>query len=87
MPEISRFFGIIIRMYGSDHSPPHFHAFYGEHEALIAIETGELLGGRLPARLLKLVEAWWVIHQTELQQNWLTLAGPNKTFETIKPLQ
>jgi hypothetical protein len=52
MPEISRFFGIIIRMYFNDHLPPHFHAHYGEHQVEITIETLEILKGKLPNRVL-----------------------------------
>ena len=48
MPEISRFFGIVIQMFWTDHAPPHFHALYGEHEALIAIDTLEVIRGSLP---------------------------------------
>lgn len=54
MPEISRFYGIIIRMYFDDHAPPHFHAYYGEHEALIDLNTLAVLYGKLPARALGL---------------------------------
>ena len=50
MPEISRFFGIIIRMYFDDHDPPHFHAIYGDDEAQIGIDPIKLLRGELPAR-------------------------------------
>ena len=49
MPTISWFYGIAIRMFVVDHPPPHFHAAYGEHEATVSIETGEVLEGRLPA--------------------------------------
>ncbi|MGB5742992.1 MAG: DUF4160 domain-containing protein [Sedimenticolaceae bacterium] len=52
MPEISRFLGIIIAMYYNDHTPAHFHAMYGECDAIIAIENGELIAGRLPPRVL-----------------------------------
>ena len=55
MPEISRFFGIVIQMYYNDHAPPHFHARYGGHKALIAIETLAVLNGHLPPRTLGLV--------------------------------
>jgi hypothetical protein len=48
MPELSRFYGIIIRMFWEDHSPPHFHAIYGNHEALVDIRTSELIAGSLP---------------------------------------
>ncbi len=50
MPEISRFLGIIIAMYYNDHEPAHFHARYGDYETVIAIDTGEVVEGRLPAR-------------------------------------
>jgi len=58
MPQISHFFGIAIYMYYSDHAPPHFHAEYGEDEAVYAIETLELLRGRLPRRAHSLVVEW-----------------------------
>jgi hypothetical protein len=51
MPEISRFFGIVIKMYLEDHPPPHFHAEYGEHEALLDIHALVVIGGRLPPRV------------------------------------
>lgn len=54
MPEISRFYGIVIRMYGLDHAPPHVHAVYGEHEALIGIEDVEVIRGTLPTRARRL---------------------------------
>lgn len=57
MPEVSRFYGIVIRMYFADHAPPHFHAEYAEHEARIAIETLGLLC-QLPPRALGLVAEW-----------------------------
>lgn len=50
MPEISRFLGIVIAMFYNDHNPPHFHAKYGDFKAVIAIETGEVIEGRLPPR-------------------------------------
>jgi len=58
MPEISRFFGIIITMNYSDHAPPHFHARYGGDQAIIAIERLRVLGGRLSPRVMGLVDAW-----------------------------
>lgn len=54
LPEISRFLGIIIVMYYNDHAPPHFHARYGDFEAVIAIDSGEVVEGRLPPRVLGL---------------------------------
>lgn len=67
---ISRFLGIVIRMYFDDHAPPHFHAFYGEAEALIRIEPLAVLAGRLPPRVLALVVEWATLHQDELVTNW-----------------
>lgn len=70
MPEISRFYGIVIRMYFSDHDPPHFHAQYAEQRAVISIETLAVIGGRLPPRALGLVAEWTALHQEELRQAW-----------------
>jgi len=70
MPEISRFYGIVIRMSFADHAPPHFHAEYAEHEARIAIETLGVLSGQLPPRALGLVAEWATIHQDELHSVW-----------------
>jgi len=70
MPEISRFLGVIIRMYFNDHNPPHFHVEYNEFEASVLIETLGILEGRLPARVLSLAVEWASLHQTELMQNW-----------------
>lgn len=56
MPEISRFFGIIITMYHNDHPPPHFHAKYAEHKAKIAIASGQVIAGAMPRRALDLIE-------------------------------
>jgi hypothetical protein len=60
MPELTRFFGIIIYMSWRDHNPPHFHACYGEHEALISL-SGKVIGGSLPRRALSLVFEWLAI--------------------------
>ena len=76
MPEISRFFGIIIRMFVeplSPHHRPHFHAYYQDYVAVIAIDTIELIGGSLPGRQQRLVEAWAEIHQPELLEDWKLL--------------
>ena len=66
MPEISRFYGIVIRMFFDDHEPPHFHAGYAEDEALVTIETQAVIAGRLPPRALGLVAEWTALHQEEL---------------------
>ena len=70
MPELSRFYGIVIKMYFGDHDPPHFHAEYAEDRAVISIETLAIVGGRLPPRALGLVAEWAALHQEELRQAW-----------------
>ena len=70
MPTIAFFYGIAIRMYVRDHPPPHFHAIYGEHEALVAIETGELIEGSLPTNAARLVKQWALARQVQLRENW-----------------
>jgi hypothetical protein len=70
MPELSRFFGISIRMYYDDHHPPHFHSIYGGAEAEIGIDPVALLCGRLPRRAFGMVMEWAVLHQRELLDNW-----------------
>lgn len=86
MPEISRFLGIIIVMYYNDHAPPHFHAKYGSLEALIAIDTGEIIAGQLPPRVLGLVQEWREYHQIELGDDW-RLARERKALKPIDPLE
>jgi len=63
MPEVSRFYGIIIRMYFDEHNPPHFHAAYGNNEAQIGINPIAVIEGRLPGRALSLVIEWAAQHQ------------------------
>ena len=70
MPEVSRFFGIIIRMFYSDHEPAHFHAIYGEYEALIEIDTLIVFRGSLPRRAAALVLEWAALHRSELRDDW-----------------
>ena len=70
MPEVSRFFGIVIRFYYNDHEPAHFHAAYGEHEALFEIDSLSVLRGELPRRALAMVLEWAVLHRVELRMNW-----------------
>jgi len=82
MPEISRFFGIIVYMFFNDHNPPHFKVKYGEFEANILINNGNVLDGDFPVSKLKLVQAWAEIHKDELSVMW-----KSKEFHKIKPLQ
>ena len=70
MPTISWFYGIAIRMYVKDHPPPHFHAIYGEFEANVAIESGEVIEGRLPKAAARLVKDWALLNRTALMNNW-----------------
>jgi hypothetical protein len=70
MPEVSRFYGIAVRFYYRDHPPTHFHAIYGEYEALIEIETGAVYRGRLPKTAYDLVNTWREIHLQELRADW-----------------
>lgn len=70
MPELARFYGIVIRMYFADHPPPHFHAFYSSHEALLSIDDGAVLAGSLPSRALGLIREWSDLHRAELRACW-----------------
>jgi hypothetical protein len=86
MPEISRFFGIVIRMYFDDHDPPHFHAFYAESEAQVGIERIAILHGTLAARAASMVFEWAALHQRDLMQNWRRLHSAEPP-ERIAPLR
>ncbi len=85
MPEISRFLGIVIRMYFNDHAPPHFHAKYGEHRASIAVESLGLVEGSLPGRILSLVVEWGMEHRDELMGNWESLRSTGE-YHKIRAL-
>jgi Domain of unknown function (DUF4160) len=89
MPELSRFFGIIIRMYAEanvSHHSPHFHAYYQEHVAIYTIDPVELIAGALPRRQHRLVEAWAELHQAELLADWQRLQEGRKP-QPIEPLK
>ena len=85
MPEISRFYGIVIKMYFDDHDPSHFHAEYAEDEAVISIETLAVIAGRLRPRALGLVAEWAALHQKELREAWLKAKNLEPTGK-IAPL-
>lgn len=70
MPEICRFYGIIIRMYYDDHEPAHFHAQYGSAHVIVAIDTLAVIAGTLPPRALGLVAEWAAQHHSELASAW-----------------
>lgn len=82
MPELARFYGIVIQMYFGDlHPPPHFHAIYGGQKAVVDIESLALIGGSLPPRARGLVIEWATIHQDELRKAFLkasSLEAPDK---------
>ncbi len=82
MPEIARFYGIIIKIFFGDHPPPHFHAVYGEHNAVFNIETLEVIEGDLPDRARQLVSEWAQAYQKELKQIW-----ESQEFRKLPPLQ
>lgn len=86
MPEISRFFGLIVRMYYGDHAPPHFHVSYGEQEAVIAIQTLSVLHGKISRRALALVLEWVSLHRHELMQD-RNRARQHRPLRPIDPLE
>lgn len=86
VPEISRFFGIIVAMYYDDHPPPHFHVRYGEHRAILAIEPVAVLAGALPPRALGLVMEWATLHRDDLWANWRR-AREQAPLKSIAPLE
>jgi phosphomannomutase len=86
MPEISRFYGIIIAVFYDEHNPPHFHARDGEHKVAIGIKSLNVLEGRFPPRALGLVMEWASQHQDELLQDW-ELARSGKPPRKIAPLK
>jgi hypothetical protein len=85
MPEICRFYGIIIAMFYDDHNPPHFHARYAKDWVVIEINSLRVLDGRFPSRALGLVIEWASQHQEELLRDW-ELAKDNQPLEKISPL-
>lgn len=84
MPIISRFYGIIIRMYfqQSEHNPPHIHAIYGEYVAAIDFKKKRVIEGSLPKKALEMVMEWITIHEEELTEIWET-----QNFKNIEPLE
>ncbi len=85
MPEISRFLGIVIRMYYRDHPPAHFHAEYGQHEITVEIQSG-IVQGRFPRRALTAVLDWYGLHQDELARNG-ELIEAQQPLHPIEPLE
>ena len=83
MPELCRFYGIIIRMFWEDHPPPHFHAIYGNHEALVDILTSEIIAGSLPPGAHSLVTQWVDLHRDELLEDW----GRARALQPLRKIQ
>lgn len=86
MPELSRFYGIIIRMYYGDHPPPHFHAVYQGEEIKVDINSVQVVEGKMPRRAAALVLEWAGLRRAELLEAW-TLATVNKEPSKIAPLE
>jgi len=89
MPELARFFGIVIRMYrelGEPHHQPHFHAYYENREAVFSIVPFGLLAGSLPRSQKKLIKKWAGLHRHELLQDW-NLLMQGRTPNSINPLR
>jgi hypothetical protein len=85
MPQISRFFGIVIAMYHDDHQPPHFHARYAGSEIQVTIADGRV-NGDFPRRAQALVLEWWNLHREELETNWHLIAHGHEP-KKIAPLE
>ena len=85
MPEISRFLGIVIGIFYSEHGAPHFHAVYGEYEISVEVESGNV-HGQFPPRALRLVLEWATLHREELIENW-QLARQGQPLRRIAPLE
>ena len=86
MPEISRFLGIVVQMFWRDHQPPHFHALYGEAEAVIEIQSLLLIHCALPRRALALTLEWAALHREALMEDW-HLCATKQPPKKIAPLE
>ena len=87
MPEISRFYGIVIKMIYNDdnqHHKPHVHVYYGEYEASVGLD-GEVLDGKLPVKQYRILSGWMALHESELYEAWNN-AVQSKPFDKIEPL-
>lgn len=86
MPEISRFFGIVIRMFYDDHPPPHIHVEYQGNKAKIDFGGNVLMGDLRSKTALRLVREWVDCHATALERDW-ELAREGKPLEAVAPLE
>ena len=85
MPEISSFYGLIILMNFRDHSPPHFHVWYGEYKVIVTIKDG-IVKGEMPQRALKMVFDWLKLHKMELLEDW-EFSQKGEALKKIEPLK
>ncbi len=85
MPEISRFYGIRITIYFDDHPPSHFHAEYGEYEAVFSIKDGEVINGKLPNTAKKLVKKWYGLQKENILKAWEQIQN-DEVFDKVPPL-
>ncbi len=85
MPEISRFYGIRITIYFDDHLPSHFHAEYGEYEAVFSIKDGEIINGKLPNTAKKLVKKWYELQKVNILKTWEQIQN-DEVFDKVPPL-
>ena len=85
MPEISRFYGIIVTMFINEHNPPPFHIRYDDYRAIVEIKDGRITGS-LPPRAQRLIDEWLELHRNELLENW-ELLRRGEQFKRIKPLE
>lgn len=86
MPELSRFYGIVIAMYYNDHDPPHFHARYAGRAAKFGLDPLAQIDGDVPARVRSLVLEWAALHREELRANWARRAA-RESMQPIDPLE
>lgn len=85
MPELSRFYGIVIKMFFDEHPPPHFHAEYGDQKVVVDLNTLAVIAGKLSPRAMGLVIEWATLHQAELRNNW-DRARNTQSLNKIAPL-
>lgn len=85
MPELSRFYGIVIKMFFDEHPPPHFHAEYGDQKVVVDLNTLAVIAGKLSPRAMGLVIEWATLHQAELRDNW-DRARNTQSLNKIAPL-
>lgn len=86
MPEVSRFFGIVVRMFYDDHDPPHIHVEYSGQKAKVDFQGNIILGGLKSRTAVRLIREWIDIHTKELEEDW-ELAKNSREIRRIEPLK